>query len=146
MVRALKLSRIALSICSLGSPIATKVADGSLDPLAQAEPVLQAMPAISSAMTSAWRLMPGKAMQVVVGKRGEDGPMTINERQWVAWSSAATTYGPTPTHRRSLEIAVQEFGALKSRLDALVNTELPRLEKALRDAGAPWIEGQKIPD
>ena len=45
------------------------------DPLAQAEPVLQATPAISRAITKACRLMPGKAMQVVVGKRGEDAPM-----------------------------------------------------------------------
>ena len=48
-----------------------------------------------------------------------------------------STYGPTPTHLRTLEIAEQEMAELKARLDALVNTELPAIEDALKQAGAP---------
>jgi hypothetical protein len=56
------------------------------------------------------------------------------------------TYGPTSTQRRSLEIASEELRRNRNRLDELVNDEIPRLEQALRDAGAPWIEGQPLPE
>lgn len=57
-----------------------------------------------------------------------------------------STYGPTPNHKRSLEIAATEFRELKSELDKIINEELPRVEQALRAAGAPWIDGQEIPE
>jgi len=72
---------------------------------------------------------------------------TITKRRNVASSGTfRSTYGPTPTHRRSLGIAASEFLELKKELELLVNQQLPQIEKAMSDAGAPWIEGQEIPD
>jgi len=78
---------------------------------------------------------------------GEKTMPTIAQRKNVASSGTFnSSYGPTPTQRRSLEIAATEFSELKNELELLVNQELPRIEKTISDTGAPWIEGQKIPD
>lgn len=70
---------------------------------------------------------------------GEPGHPTIGERLNVAangWRSS--TYGPTQTHRRSYEIARDEFQAVKLRLEDMVSI-MPDLEQALKEAGAPPI-------
>jgi len=78
---------------------------------------------------------------------GEKTRPTIARWQNVASSGTFnSTYGPTPLHRRSLEIAGAKFVGLRKDLENIVDQELPRVEKALRDAGAPWIEGQSIPE
>jgi hypothetical protein len=41
----------------------------------------------------------------------------------------SSTYGPTPTHKRSLEIARSQFSDFKRALDNILN-----------DAGAPLIK------
>ncbi|MFC2155101.1 glycosyl hydrolase, partial [Acidobacteriota bacterium] len=72
---------------------------------------------------------------------GEKTNPTFRSRMFAAmdgsWSS---TYGPTPTHKRSLEIAKGEFVTFKSALDKILLEQLPELEKALYDAGAPMIK------
>ena len=78
---------------------------------------------------------------------GEKDKSTIARRLNVASSGTfGSTYGPAPLHKRSLEIAAAEFEELKKDLEEIVNIELPRVEEALRNAGAPWIEGQPIPE
>ena len=57
-------------------PIATSTGEGSLDPLAQAEPVEQATPARSSAITSACRSSLRNATFDVCGSRGAAAPLT----------------------------------------------------------------------
>lgn len=78
---------------------------------------------------------------------GEDRNPTIARRKNVAaMGTSNSTYGPTPLHQRSLEIAEIQYKNLKSELDNILTVQLPGLEKALRDAGAPWIEGQPLPE
>jgi hypothetical protein len=78
---------------------------------------------------------------------GESRKPTISRRQNAASNGTfSSTYGPTPNLRRSLEIAATEFKELKKELEKILDQELPRVEQALRDAGAPWIEGQAIPE
>ena len=71
-----KLKRSALEITAGSQPIARSTGEGSLEPLAHAEPVEQATPAWSRAMKSAWRSRPTKAMFEVcrkaVGARADD--------------------------------------------------------------------------
>ncbi len=76
---------------------------------------------------------------------GEGGPVTVLRRLQVASQGAASTYGPTPTHRRSLEIAQKEFGALRDRINAVVEKRLPAIEKRLAEIGAPWTPGEPVP-
>ena len=61
-------------------------------------------------------------------------------------SMRASTYGPTGTQKTSLELAKKEYAPLKNELNAILKTELPKFEKALQNAGAPWIEGQELPE
>lgn len=78
---------------------------------------------------------------------GENNIPTIRNRYRAAASGTTnSTYGPTPTHERSLEIAGEQFNKLKAELEKILNVDIPKVEKALMEAGAPWIEGQPIPE
>ncbi len=73
------------------------------------------------------------------------GP-TISQRLFVAMiGTGRSTYGPTPTHERSLEIAEQQFDEVRADLNRLVEQRIPALEDALFDAGAPWTPGSPVP-
>jgi hypothetical protein len=76
----------------------------------------------------------------------DDGVATITRRlQVVQLGTTWSTYGPTPTHRRSLEIAETEFAAVRERLNALLNQRMPALERKMDEAGAPWTPGRAVP-
>ncbi len=55
-----------------------------------------------------------------------------------------STYGPTPSHRASLEIATTEMAELRAELEHR-QAELSELVRQLIAAGAPWIEGEPLP-
>jgi len=77
---------------------------------------------------------------------GEKGKTTVSGHMSVAFSGTTySTYGPTPTHKRSLEKGRTQFSAIKEKLQVILNQELPEMEKALIAAGAPWVEGQTLP-
>jgi len=77
---------------------------------------------------------------------GERNNPTVYSRLGVAQTGTrSSTYGPTPTHRKSLEIAKKEFNHLKKLLNTIVENKIPAIEKELSEAKAPWIEGQKLP-
>jgi photosystem II stability/assembly factor-like uncharacterized protein len=73
---------------------------------------------------------------------GQKTKPTVNSRMSAAvLGTSHSTYGPTPTHIRSLEIAKKQFSGIKARLDIILKEEFPALEKALIASGAPWVEG-----
>jgi photosystem II stability/assembly factor-like uncharacterized protein len=77
---------------------------------------------------------------------GEPDVHSISRRLNAAvMGTRMSTYGPTPTHRRSLEIAEEEFAGVRQRLNALLEERLPALEQQLEQAGAPWAPGQPVP-
>ncbi len=55
-----------------------------------------------------------------------------------------STYGPTPTHRRSVEIAIEGLGAVRAGMTSLMS-ELEALEKDAEAAGVPWTPGRPMP-
>jgi len=57
-----------------------------------------------------------------------------------------TSYGPTPSHRKSLEYAQQVFAPIRERLNVIIERDLPALRQQLLDAGAPWGRGQVVPE
>ena len=59
------------------------------------------------------------------------------------WS---TDMAPTSSHKRSYEIAEEEFTEALAKLKPLVDKELPKLNKELEKAGARWTPGRPIPD
>ncbi len=77
---------------------------------------------------------------------GEKFPPIIQDRLFaVSRGVDRSTYGPTATHRRMLEIANQEIGTLREDLVA-AQEKVSALVNDLIDAGAPWIEGEALPD
>ena len=80
------------------------------------------------------------------GEVGESSPPSVQSRMFTAFRGLSTTYGPTPTHKRSLEHAQQQFKEIIPKLNRMYREVIPALEKALQEAGAPWIEGQPIPE
>jgi hypothetical protein len=56
-----------------------------------------------------------------------------------------STYGPTQTNIRVLEIAETDLKNIQSKFQQSLS-KMSQLSKALTDAGAPWIEGDPLPD
>ena len=80
-------------------------------------------------------------------KIGEDrNPTILNRLSFAMGGSNNSTYGPTPLLNQSYEIAEKEFKVFKAKLDEIVLKQLPEFEKSLIEAGAPWVEGQPIPE
>ena len=76
---------------------------------------------------------------------GESNPPTIQSRLSVASRGMRSTYGLTPTHVKSMEIAREQLKGIKSELEMIHTQAIPKMESALKAAGAPWIEGQSLP-
>ena len=53
--------------------------------------------------------------------------------------------GVTGTHRRQLEIAVEKYKEVESKLRKIVEKDVPKMRKALDKAGVTWTSGRKIP-
>ncbi|MFO7935703.1 MAG: hypothetical protein R6U78_16690 [Bacteroidales bacterium] len=84
------------------------------------------------------RRMHGSPSKREVGEKTPPSPAT---RLSVCRRGLSTTYGPAEVHQKSLEAGKQELIPIRQKLDTLTGQSLPQLEKELRLAGAPWIEG-----
>jgi photosystem II stability/assembly factor-like uncharacterized protein len=82
----------------------------------------------------------------ILQARSENLPPSISER--VNFAARAQRYSlgrPTGTQRRMYEIASEEFASELGKLRTLVEKELAPLQRALEEAGAPWVPG-RIPE
>jgi hypothetical protein len=72
---------------------------------------------------------------------GEKTRPIIQDRLFsVSLGVARSTYGPTPTHRESLDIAQRQIDEVRVQVEG-VRQQVSDLGRALVDAGAPWLEG-----
>jgi hypothetical protein len=76
---------------------------------------------------------------------GEKTNPTINSRMFTAMRGLWSTYGPTPLHNESLAIAQEELASIAPRIEQIEKVDIPRIEKALENVGAPLIEGMSVP-
>ncbi len=75
---------------------------------------------------------------------GEKTKPTIGERLFaINRSISHSTYGPTLTNRRGLEIVEEQLTDIRSELQSNI-TKMSDLGKALIKAGAPWVEGDPL--
>lgn len=71
---------------------------------------------------------------------GEKTKVTIGSRLGAASiGTGLSTYGPTPTHRKTLAIAKKEYNVLKPKIEQVVSVKIPALESKLAEVGAPYI-------
>lgn len=79
-------------------------------------------------------------------RRNESALPGINSRiRTMMFGAMGSTEGPTGTHRRQYEIAVELYDSALAELEELVNVEIPKLNEKLDAANAPWTPGRKIP-
>lgn len=75
---------------------------------------------------------------------GEKSRPVINDRLFaVSRGVDRSTYGPTATHQRMLEIANEEIAKLHGRIKQ-AETDLSVLVKDLITSGGPWLEGEPL--
>ncbi len=66
---------------------------------------------------------------------------TIYSRLNVAQTGTGfSTYGPTPTHKRSFDLAKKQYEDLMPKLKEIVDVKIPALEKELKNVNAPLIQ------
>jgi photosystem II stability/assembly factor-like uncharacterized protein len=71
------------------------------------------------------------------------GPLSINDRLGVGRSATwGGSYGPTRQQQEQLDIGKRLFEQWQSRLQGILNEELPGLEAQLDAAGVPWTPGR----
>jgi photosystem II stability/assembly factor-like uncharacterized protein len=85
--------------------------------------------------------MNGNEAMGIVGEGTNPSP---SNRMFVGLRGLRSTYGPTEMHKENIEIGKRQLAGLKAELMNITDTVLPGIEKSLKDAGAPWIEGQPI--
>ena len=84
----------------------------------------------------------GNSMQEEIGGYGPTSVTT-----WLGHAMRGvsnSSYGPTPSHRQSVQHARDAFGPAKGRLNVLIESEIPSLKAELQAAGAPWTVGDPI--
>jgi hypothetical protein len=78
---------------------------------------------------------------------GENSPPTVRSRLNVAaQGSYNMLYGPTITQKENLQLAITAYRDIRKKVEEITDHRIPTLEKDLKDAGAPWIEGQPLPE
>ncbi|MEZ5332561.1 MAG: hypothetical protein R2991_11025 [Thermoanaerobaculia bacterium] len=82
----------------------------------------------------------------VKGDYNQPDRPSISDRIQTAFLGVGfSDYGPTPTHRRTLEIAQGQLASLRDALDRLINQDLAALEARAEAAGVPWSPGRGVP-
>jgi len=85
--------------------------------------------------------MNGDPVKDQVGELYETSPRSM---MYLGYRALRTTYGPTEMHKNGLQVGIKKLAAIKSDLSKINSGKIKDLEKRLKDAGAPWIEGQGL--
>ena len=78
-------------------------------------------------------------------RRNESALPGLVSRLNTALFGAMRGEGVTGTHRRQLEIAVEQYKEIESKFRKIVEKDVPKMRKRLDKAGVTWTEGRKIP-
>ena len=77
---------------------------------------------------------------------GEKEAASARSRMFTGFRGMGTSYGPTKNHKKSFEIGAKMIAELMPKVKKMYEEDIPRLEKALLKAGAPWMEGMALPE
>ncbi len=78
------------------------------------------------------------------GEIGERSDPTPGDGVRLGMMALSNTYGPTANQVAGFERAAGQLGEIKAEVKKLTEETIPALEKDLKAAGAPWIEGQGL--
>ena len=108
----------------------------------------QEAPGSSQTLLSEVNAIDDKADEVLGALRGgrdltDSPPPSINQRvNSVSQRIRMSALRPTQTQQDQYAIAADDFKAAMARLKTLLEVDLPKLEKGLEGAGAPWSAGR----
>jgi hypothetical protein len=128
--------------------------NNSIDRIKAMENAIKRTPNAPASLDTAIYLIKRKLFALDLELNGNKSRREVGEkidptiRHWlrVAMGGLSGTYGPTPMQRQNLQYAQSEFALFKPKLEVIRSEKIPALEKVLMEAGAPWIEGQPIPE
>jgi hypothetical protein len=80
-----------------------------------------------------------------MNRRQEPSPPSLMGRLNTLAQGARSIDAPTATQQHQYDIVAGEYAKIQSRLRAIVDTELKRVESAAEQAGVPWTSG-RIPE
>ena len=83
----------------------------------------------------------GHKIKEEIGERSDPTPNDANRMGRMALSN---TYGPTGNHKAAHARAKKQLIGIKAKLQNVISNTLPAIEQDLKNAGAPWIEGQGL--
>ena len=133
---------------------ATSVADQAEEQLAAIERVVDRSVKLDQELANEVRQLQLKLMDIQEAFNGDPTKPRRNEPELpgitsrvrnMMFGALGSLEGPTGTHRRQYEIARQQFEETVGELNALVEDDLPALNKKLDEAGAPWTPGRDVP-
>nr|WP_299068077.1 sialidase family protein [uncultured Allomuricauda sp.] len=75
---------------------------------------------------------------------GERNPPSPGDGNFIGVVALSNTYGPTGNHKAAMKRATDQLKNIKKELSVIVKSTLPGIESELKEAGAPWIEGQGL--
>lgn len=78
------------------------------------------------------------------GEIGERSNPTPGNGRRLGLMALVNTYGPTANQIAGFERAAAQLGEIKAEIKSIIKETIPELEKDLKAAGAPWIEGQGL--
>ena len=87
------------------------------------------------------KTMNGDNTKGEIGERSDPSPGDAGR---LGWAVLGNTYGPTGNHKAAFKRAVDQLVELKADIRKVNDVTIPSLEKELKAAGAPWIEGQGL--
>lgn len=111
----------------------------------------QEAPSSTPALVNEVKALDTKVRDILHALRGGRGnteipPLAISQRvNTISQRIRMSALRPTQSQIENYNIAAEEFKPVLARLKALVDVELPKLEKSLDAAGAPWTPG-RLPD
>lgn len=133
---------------------ATQVASEAQKTLTAIKAVVLASTELDPALENEVRALELKMMDVMEKfngdptkpRRNQSAAPGINSRiRTMMLGAMGSTEGPTGTHKRQYDIAVELYESAVAELEDLVNVEIPKINKKLDKAKAPWTPGRKIP-
>ncbi len=83
----------------------------------------------------------GNSIKNEIGERSDP---TASDGSSIGWRALGNTYGPTDEHKAFLSRVQSQLKKVKAKLEPIVSTTLPSLASDLKNAGAPWVEGQGL--
>ncbi len=130
---------------------ALEVANATNTRLDQLKRALDGAPAAPRALHDSVRAAQRRLGAILIAMRGDSAiaqrseatPESISSRvNFIGFEQSRTLAPATGTHRAQVEIAKSLFAEELAKLRALVETDLPAIERDAEAAGAPWTVGR----